>query len=173
MHRNWFGFIEDYPGKKTNFLISHMQILLLLLTKTFHVHLPLLILFSPFNWGYFIVYQYIDLKWNSNSLSWPIRPRIIFTLVCFIISSHSTCFLSHTAFSSVLKLRKLFSTSGLCIFSFSHWKGTSSALYTADSFSSFWSQVNVISPETSLTTNTIFKEGFHFLLWPLSDQILI
>ena len=119
--------------------------------------------FSPFNWGYFIMYQYIDLKWNSNSLPWPIRLRMIFTLVCFIISSHSTCFLSHTAFSSVVKLSKLFSTSGLCTFSFSHRKGTSSALYTADSFSSFWSQVNVMSPETSLTTNHYIQRRFPLL----------
>ena len=111
-------------------------------------------------------FYYVSVHWlkmKFKLLTTAHQTQETFTLVCFVISSHSTWILSDSGFSSVLKLIKLFSTLGLWTFSSSCCKDTSSALCIAGSFSSFWSQVKVTSAETFLTTNHYIQRKFPLL----------
>lgn len=149
-----FWFIEGYQGGKKIYLfhfnITHVDIIIIANKTVLHTFISFdTFNFSSFSWRYFIMYQYIDLKGNSNSLAWPMRPRMIVTSICFPLSSYNTCSFAHTASFLFLKLTKLVSTSWLCHFSFFYLKDPPSAPYIADSFPSHRSRVNVTSPETS------------------------
>ena len=136
-YRNWFWLIEDYPGKKLNFyvLVFYRRILSLLLTERFHMHyLFWSFLFRSLQSRTFYYVSVHWLKMKFKLVTTTHQAQETFTLICFIISSYSTWFLSHTGFSSVLKLIKLFSTLGLCTFSSFCWKDTSSALCIAGSY---------------------------------------
>lgn len=108
MHRNLpvlFWFIEDYPGKKNKLFHFNITHIITVNKEIPHTFISCdLFHFSPFSWSYFMMYQYIDLKWNSN-FHGSLGPG--WSSPLFVFQFHFLI-LAHTGFFSVSETNKSF-----------------------------------------------------------------